>query len=503
MINLIFNGTLFKDKLAIGRDDDLLFKLKKDLEFFKNITTNSLNKKSKLDKNIVLMGRKTFFSIPSNNRPLKGRINLILTNNKDLIKINKIPSNYELKDNTFYFITLDTFIKIYNYYNPNVFVIGGGEIYNLFLAGNFNLEKPSYIYFTHVKSSSNKNVVFTKENEPNCFINYFNWYYKLISYSELYTDTKVNVNYRILTYKLNKNFSEEYKYINYLNKLIYKGISRNNRTEFDSTSLFGNMISFDISQSIPLMTTKKISFSIILEELLWMCRGDTDAKILQNKNIHIWDGNTSREFLDKRGLQHYPEGILGPQYGFLWRHFGAKYHFSYGDTSKCDNSLIGGFDQFKYVENLLENDPFSRRIMITAWSPDKLKEQCLPSCHHTIQFYVTEENKQKYLSCMFIMRSSDQLALSFNCVGYTILTYILAKRHNMLPKELIYVSGDGHVYNNHINQLQLQLLNEPRPLPKLKLDDSIKYKDWNEITSNDFELIGYLPHPFIKMSMVV
>lgn len=498
MINLIACVTVFKNKLAIGRSGDLLFKLKDDMAFFKNITTNSLSKDSKLSKNILLMGRKTWFSIPKKVRPFNNRINLVLTNNKKLLT--PIHKLFNINDRSIaYFITMDTFCKIYEKYNPNVFVIGGSQIYNRFLNGTFKVDK---IYLTDVKTENGLGVKFDKDSEPNEFMNHFDSKFKLISYSEKYTQH--DLSYRILTYKNTNTVSEEYKYLDFMKNILDNGNLREDRTGTGTISVFGNKIKFDISQSIPLITSKRIPFKTIIEELLWMCRGDSDAKILEKKGIKIWSPNTSREFLDKRGLEHYPIGILGPQYGFLWRHFGAKYSPSFGDTSKIDTTLIGGFDQLKNVEYLLQNDPFSRRIMISAWSPDRLNEQCLPSCHYSIQFYVTEENAERYLSCMFIMRSSDfDTAACYNCSAYSILTYILAKKYNMKPKELIYISGDGHIYDDHIEQVKEQLSRTPRPFPKIKLDNSIIKKDWAEITVEDFELIGYFPHKYIPIKMAI
>jgi thymidylate synthase len=242
----------------------------------------------------------------------------------------------------------------------------------------------------------------------------------------------------------------------------------------------------------------------MVEELLWFCRGDTDAKILQKKGIKIWDGNTSREFLDNRGLYHYDEGILGAGYGWQIRFQGAKYSQNFADTSKCDTSLIGGFDQLAYIENLLKTDPFSRRIMMCYWNPSDFDKTALLPCHYSIQFYVTEEKGERYLSSHFIMRSNDVfLGNPVNISSYSVLTYILALKCNMKPKELVYSCSDTHIYRNHITQVKEQLSRTCMPFPKLKLDDSIKNKDWPDITINDFELIGYFSHPSIKAPMAI
>lgn len=310
--------------------------------------------------------------------------------------------------------------------------------------------------------------------------------------------------YRFLKYVEGNKRSDEYKYTNLLKDIISSGNRRDDRTQTGTISIFGTQLRLDISETIPLMTLKQIPFRIILEELLWFCRGDTDSKILRNKNIHIWDGNTSREFLDKQGLTEYEEGILGPGYGFQWRHQGAEYKQEYADTTQIETENIGGFDQLQYVEHLLKTDPFSRRIVISAWNPTDFNKTALVPCHILLQFYVEEIDEEKHLSCQFYMRSNDVfLANVFNIVSYTVLTYILALKCNMKPKEIIYTCGDAHIYRNHLEQVNELLSRKPRPFPKLILDPSLKLKDWNEMTESDFELVGYYPHPPIKAPMAI
>jgi dihydrofolate reductase/thymidylate synthase len=499
MINLVACVTTYKNKLALGRHGQLLFKLKDDMNFFKNLTINSLSQNSSLNKNIVLMGRKTFFSIPIQYRPLSDRINIVLTRDPELIKLSPVPKNLELvKD--IYYTDMDTFKRIYHKYNPNVFVIGGSELYNTFLS------QANRLYITQVQTEDGKDVKFTEGEEPDTFMNHFTSDYNLIGMSEkykgMYKDTSLS--YRVLHYRLSEKMTEEYKYLNFMNNIVSNGNCRDDRTKVGTVSVFGNQMRFDISQSIPLMTTKRVPFKTIVEELLWFCRGDTDAKVLQKKGVKIWDGNTSRDFLDNQGLFHYPEGVLGAGYGFQWRFQGAKYSHSFADTSQCDPALIGGFDQLKYVEDLLKKDPFSRRIVISAWNPSDFDKTALVPCHILIQFYVEEIAGEKYLSCQFYMRSNDVfLANVFNVVSYSVLTHILAKRHNMKPKEIVYTCGDSHIYSNHIQQVKEQLTRQPRPFPKVVVDDSVKDKDWSEITTDDFELVGYFPHAAIKAQMAV
>lgn len=498
MINLITVVTTCKNKLAIGKNGNLLFKLKDDMKFFKEITTYSLNKHSLLERNIVLMGRKTYFSIPQKCRPLSNRINLVLTRDIELIKLSPIPSNLKLTKNLYY-TDLLTFYKLYKKYNPNVFVIGGSDIYNLFM------EKADKLYITHVQDLDGKDVKFANGEEPDTFINNFTSRYKLIGYSEKYIETKQMLSYRMLYYNKTDKISDEYNYLNLMKKILDFGNTRVDRTGTGTVSLVGTQMRFDISNgNLPLLTTKRVPLKAIIEELLFFCKGNTDTKILERKGVKIWSGNTTRKFLDNRGLSHYPEGCMGPMYSWNWRHFGAKYSPSFSDSTKCDMSLVGGIDQLNNVLHLLKTDPFSRRIYISNLNPAESQNMCLEPCHTYIQFYVEEINDVKYLSGYFTMRSNDFfLANNFNVLSYQLLLYILALKCDMKPKELVYNAVDCHIYKNHIVQVNEQLSRTPRPFPHIKLNESLKNKDWSEMEFSDFELIAYFPYPSIKAPMAI
>ena len=479
-INLIANVYFTNNKFAIGKDNQLLFLLKKDLHFFKSITTNSLSNSSKLSQNVLVMGYNTWKSIGS--KPLPNRINIILSHSKQ-----KNPTN-----NT-YFMNLDQFITFYNKNNPNVFVIGGSQIYDLFL--NHLSLFPNKIYLTHVYNHKNN-------LSPTTFLDCLNDNYKLVGVSEKYTDN--NLQFRILQYHFSNDKSQEFKYINLLKSVIDKGILKPERTGVGTISSFGHQLEFDISTTVPLLTTKRIPWKSCIEELLWFLRGDTNAKILQNKGVKIWDGNSSRNFLDSRELYDYPDGVLGPIYGWQWRFFGADYHNSLSDTSKIDVNQINGFDQISYIIHELKTNPHSRRLVVSSWNPNDLDKMALPPCHYTFQFYVREINKQKFLDCHFIMRSTDTtLGLPFNLFSYTVLTYIIALKVGMHPGKLIYTGSDVHIYQNHNQQVIEQLQRTFRPLPKLILNPQIQYKMIKDIIIEDFDVVGYFPHPSIKMDMAI
>ena len=200
----------------------------------------------------------------------------------------------------------------------------------------------------------------------------------------------------------------------------------------------------------------------ITEELLWFLRGETDNKILQDKNVHIWDGNSTREFLDKVGLNHLREGDIGAAYGFQFRHFGAEYE-------NCDTDYTGkGFDQVKYVLDQIRNNPNSRRIILNLWNPPFLDKAVLPPCHMVYQFRVYNNT----LSCSMYQRSGDiGLGVPFNIASAALMTYLFAHMTGLQPGELTHTIGDAHIYNNHIEAMKEQLNRVPLPFPKLKLKD--------------------------------
>lgn len=494
-INLIACVANYKNRFIIAKNENLLAKLKDDMAFFKNITIGD-------GKNIVVMGRKTYYSIPDNFRPLKNRINFVLTNDAQFIKKNNIANNCSsyYDDKRPYFMRFKDFKHFYEKHPQlNIFVIGGGQIYNLFL-NQTGIMSPKNLYITELSG------VKFNQSDNLTYMNNFDWKYQLIGYSEKIVQNQYS--YRFLKYSKNVltyPYTDEYKYLELADSILQKGNTRSDRTGVGTTSTFGSQMRFDISNgTIPLLTTKRVPFKAVITELLWMMSGNTHNKYLTDHGVHIWDGNTSREFLDKRGLEHYEEGVLGPGYGFQIRHQGAKYSQTFADTRNIDTSKIGGFDQLKYVEDLLEHDPFSRRIMMSYWNPIDFDKTALLPCHYSIQFYVEEINGEKYLSGMFNMRSSDVfLGLPFNIVFYSTLVHILCLRHNMKPKELIYSGGDIHVYKNHIDQIQEQISRTPRPFPKIELNNSLKTKDWIDMKIDDFELIGYFPCETIKGKMAV
>tara|TARA_B110000977_G_scaffold84695_1_gene113099 strand:- start:11315 stop:12178 length:864 start_codon:yes stop_codon:yes gene_type:complete len=273
--------------------------------------------------------------------------------------------------------------------------------------------------------------------------------------------------------------SADKNYEDLVNLVISKGTLRKDRTGIGTLSIFGLQQHYDISTTFPLITSKRVYWKGVVEELLWMLRGCTNAKNLQDKNVHIWDGNSSREFLDANKLE-YPTGHLGPVYGHQWRHFNAEYVDAETDYTNQ------GVDQVKQVLDLLRNDPTSRRIILSAWNPAQNHIMALPACHTFSQFYVDGDK----LSCQLYQRSADiGLGVPFNIASYSLLTYILAKMTGLVPHEFIHTIGDAHIYTNHIEQLKSQMLNETHNGPKLIVKE--KKRNIEDYTLEDFELLDY------------
>jgi len=296
----------------------------------------------------------------------------------------------------------------------------------------------------------------------------------------------------------------ENEYLDLIRTILAKGQPRADRTGTGTVGIFGHQMRFDISQAVhgvPLLTTKFVPWKMVIKELLWFLRGQTDATLLQEQGVHIWDLNSTREFLDKRGLTDYPEGDVGALYGFQWRHFGADY-------KTCKDDYTGqGFDQLEYVLNELKTDPWSRRIMLSVWNPPAFEKMSILPCHVSAQFYVSLEdpadpNSTKQLSCHMYQRSMDvALGAPFNIFSYTVLTHILAKKCGMRPHELVISTGDTHLYQNHLEAVKTQLEREPYDFPRLEVSDDVAHKAWEDITLDDFKVTDYKYHPAIKMDM--
>ncbi len=256
-------------------------------------------------------------------------------------------------------------------------------------------------------------------------------------------------------------------YLQLLRDVLDHGERRADRTGTGTLSVFGYQMRFDLAEGFPLLTTKKLHLRSIIHELLWFLKGDTNVKYLHDNNVTIWD-----EWADA-------DGNLGPVYGHQWRFWGK--------------------DQITQAVDLIKNNPQSRRIIVNAWNVADLDKMALPPCHTMFQFYVHSDGR---LSCQMYQRSADIfLGVPFNIASYALLTLMMAQVTGKKPGYFVHTLGDTHLYLNHVEQAQIQLTRDPRPLPVMKLNPAVK--SIADFRFEDFTLEGYDPHPAIKAPIAV
>lgn len=311
-----------------------------------------------------------------------------------------------------------------------------------------------------------------------------------------------------IQYHTKINCHEERQYLNILENIIENGYWEEGRNGKVKT-LFGNSMRFSLqNNTIPILTTKQTAWKTCLKELLWFIRGETDNKLLNEQNVHIWNANGSREFLDSRNLTLYPEGILGPIYGYQWRYFNANYNCFNGKRLLNPNvpdihedvKIFKGTDQLQEIIDALK-DPQkrnSRRLIMTAWNPGQLDQMALPPCHILCQFNVHNGNQ---LSCALYQRSCDfALGIPFNIASYSFLTHLIAKHCGLEAYEFVHFMGNCHIYEEHIEPMKMQKERTPYTFPTISIKNIRENID--EYTVNDFEVLNYQYHPKIQMSMV-
>ncbi|RWS08225.1 thymidylate synthase-like protein [Dinothrombium tinctorium] len=296
----------------------------------------------------------------------------------------------------------------------------------------------------------------------------------------------------------NKEMSEnrnedEFQYLSLVRQIMERGARKEDRTGTGTLSLFGTQSRYSLENgTIPLLTTKRVYWKGVLEELLWFIKGSTNSKELSDVGVKIWNANGSKEFLNKLGFTDREEGDLGPVYGFQWRHFGAHYNGIKADYSGK------GVDQLNNIIETIKKNPNDRRIILCSWNVSDIPLMALPPCHCLAQFYVNGDK----LSCQLYQRSGDMgLGVPFNIASYSLLTHLIAHVTGLKAYEFVHTIGDAHVYLNHLEPLKEQLKREPRSFPKLLIKRKVTSID--EFTSEDIELVGYNPHPRIIMEMSV
>jgi thymidylate synthase len=262
------------------------------------------------------------------------------------------------------------------------------------------------------------------------------------------------------------------QYLDLLRFILDQGVEKADRTGTGTLSVFGYQMRFDLQQGFPILTTKKLHWKSIAYELLWFLRGESNIRYLKEHNVSIWD-----EWADS-------DGELGPVYGVQWRSW-----------KTIDGRTI---DQIAQVVDMIQKNPNSRRLIVSAWNVGEIEKMALPPCHLLFQFYVVDQK----LSCLMYQRSADVfLGVPFNIASYALLTSLIAHVCGLKPGEFVHTLGDTHLYLNHLDQARLQLTREPYPLPKLLINPEVK--DLSKLDYTDLRLEGYQSHPGIKAEISV
>jgi len=264
-------------------------------------------------------------------------------------------------------------------------------------------------------------------------------------------------------------------YLDLLDKILTDGVRKEDRTGTGTLSIFGHQARYDLSQGFPLVTTKRLHVRSIVHELLWFLKGDTNVRYLRENGVTIWD-----EWADA-------DGDLGPVYGRQWRSW-----------RKPDGGTI---DQLADVVDEIRRNPFSRRLVVTAWNPADLPDMALAPCHCLFQFHVAEIDGEKRLSCQLYQRSADVfLGVPFNIASYALLTHMVARATGCIAGDFVHTLGDAHLYLNHLDQAREQLSRAPRPLPQLALTGG---PDLFDYAYDDVGFTGYDPWPPLAAPIAV
>lgn len=408
---------------GIGKNNSIPWKLPGDLARFAAATQGAA----------VIMGRKTWESLP--RKPLPGRLNVIISSSTEGIVIQgALTASPVVRVSSF-----EAALSIARDSSRPIWIIGGKRVYEDAAA------HPGLMH-TFVTRAPGKYGCDVFVNLPKA-----------------------------------KDFGER-GYLNLLRECI-EAPSKPNRTGIDTHGVVGAQLKFNLEgDTLPMLTTKLVSFKNIVSELLWMLSGDEDIDRLHKDGVKIWDANTSESFLDSIGHTGWDEGTVGKAYGYQWR--------------KWDNGRV---DQIATVIDTLQRDPFSRRLIVTAWNPSDLGDVALPPCHNMFQFVVDSAGA---LHCILNMRSADLgLGVPYNCASYSLLTHMVASLCGRKAASLTINIGDAHVYANHIEGLREQLTREPLSPPLLRIATQRGCID--DFVAGDLKLIQYHHHPAIALEMAV
>ncbi|KAJ4834415.1 hypothetical protein Tsubulata_036044 [Turnera subulata] len=458
--------------MGIGKDGKLPwgFSLRSDLKFFKDITLTTSDSGK---KNAVIMGRKTWESISAENRPLPGRLNVVLTRSgsfdiataENVVICGSMSSALELLAASPYCLSIE-----------KVFVIGGGEI----LRDGLNAPQCEAIHITEIETSFDCDTFI-----PMVDLSVFQPWYSSPPLVEN------NIRHTFVTYVRVRSSAVASDHQN--NDVNSDDVLGNSKFEVKKFSFLPKIVFERHEEFLYLRLVQDIISDGTFRDdrtgtvMLLVCRKCFGGVLLKNSC-----GSSVAQQMPSIGLKDRMEGDLGPVYGFQWRHFGARYTDMHADYTGQ------GFDQLLDVIDKIKNNPNDRRIVLSAWNPSDLKLMALPPCHMFAQFYVANGE----LSCQMYQRSADMgLGVPFNIASYALLTCMIAHVCDLVPGDFIHVLGDAHVYRNHVRPLQEQLQKIPKPFPTLEINPEKKNID--SFMASDFKLLGYDPHQKIVMQMAV
>jgi dihydrofolate reductase / thymidylate synthase len=472
-------------KLIIGKNGTIPWDCPEDMSYFRRTTTQTDKINS---RNAVIMGATTWLSL---GKPLKNRMNVVITRNyRDF---NNMSANTR---------AFPSLLEAHMWLREQVnidkqFIIGGGQLYKEAIEGNWCHE----LHLTELVPLSIEGDTFFPDIPD---------YYSVESTTNMLSMMgKIKVYHNFYTRHL------EEQYVQQMNRLIHNPsrIGRNGAVHTD----FQWDWKMNLEDGLPLFSTRRAFWKGICKEQLFFIHGDTNSNHLADDGIKIWQGNTTKEFLESRGL-NYAEGDMGPMYGWVWRNYGARYQGMDHDYKE------DGYDQLYDVINKLLHDPYNRRILMTSYDPSKVSESVLAPCHSIVNhFYVREmPNGKRYLDMFTYQRSADMfLGVYFNIPSDATLQSIIAKAVGMEPGTMHIRFGDNHVYSEHIDALKEQLTREPsatfprlnitKPLPvsasasaaSAASASTAQVMDWIEsLTYEDFKILGYNPQKSIKADMV-
>lgn len=463
-----------------GTPNHLPFYNKYDLKYFKQMTLHS----------IIIAGYYTGSVLPI----LKNRRLLIIDHGQSDNNFRETKKDIIYVPSIYFAIKKAEQLIDYNpTLNKNIFVIGGKKLFNTIKMNPYLFSKVEYVYHNIIANDC-MDAWLKKHEVIKGSITYFN-YEQVVKHFNLLRTTPLSS--KVLNHVYYRN-PQEMQYINLLKDVLLFGEYTNNRTSTPTYVLLNKKLTFSLEDQFPLFTHRKMFLRGIFEELKWFLGGQTNANILKKKKVKIWTKNSTRAFLDQRGLTENKEGDCGPIYGFQWRHFGEKY-------VDCDTEYKGGFDQIGYVisqlKQSIKSGKFSRRIVLSGWNPPDLQKMALPPCHILYMWNIYK----KKLCGTLVMRSGDLvLGVPFNVASMSILTRLIAKEVGLECGTITLFIANAHIYQNHVENLTKLFSSKviTHPFPKLELSEQISILRPSDMMYNDLILKNYKSCSRIKFSMV-